>query len=73
MPISLRDAGFWLSVVACVVAQGAIVRSVFASRSVHASESVPRPRLAVELSWAVMPAVALVVLFWLTWGALHAS
>lgn len=71
MPISLRDAGFWISVVACLVAQIAIIRSVFISRVTHAEPRVPRPRLVVELGWAVLPAFALVALFWVTWQKLH--
>ena len=71
MPISLRDAGFWLAVASCLIAQVAIVRSVFISRAAHAEPRVPRPRLAIELAWAVLPAFGLAVLLWATWQKLQ--
>lgn len=73
MPISLRDAGFWLSVAACVVAQVAIVRSVFVSRGTPSAPAVPRPRLAIELGWSIVPAIGLAYLLWFTWQKLHAA
>ena len=72
MLLSLRSLLFWSSVASCVVAQVLIVRSVLGARALPA----PRPELtrsrgAVELLWAVAPAIALGVLLWFTWQAIR--
>jgi heme/copper-type cytochrome/quinol oxidase subunit 2 len=76
MPLPARHALFWFSAICCLIAQVLIVRSVLAVRT----HPEPRPDLvrsrgAVELFWAVLPAVALGVLFFFTWQAIerHAS
>ena len=76
MPSSLADAVFWLGVATCAVAQVAIVRSVIRARRApdapgNPDRAVPRPHFAVELAWAVVPALALVALFVATWRAMH--
>jgi len=63
MRISWAMGVFWAAVAACAVAQVAIVRSVVAS---------PRRR-ASEIAWAVLPAVALVALLFVTWRRLRPS
>lgn len=72
MILSPRSLLFWSSVACCLVAQVLIVRSVLGARSLPA----PRPELtrsrgAVEVLWAVMPAVALGALLWFTWQAIR--
>jgi heme/copper-type cytochrome/quinol oxidase subunit 2 len=63
---------FWLSVVCCLVAQALIVRSVVAARRLPAaSPDLPRANAAVELLWALGPAVALAVLLVFTWRAIE--
>lgn len=65
---------FWTSVACCVIAQLLILRSVRGGRHVRVSGStVPRSREAVELLWAVVPAIALVVLLTFTWRAVQAA
>ena len=77
MPSALDDAIFWVSVVICAVAQGAILRSVFgasaeaAPAAPAAPAGVPRPRRVVEIVWAIVPPIALAVLFAFTWRAIH--
>jgi hypothetical protein len=81
MPPVLADAVFWIAVVACVVAQAAILRSVLAAKAPErasfpglAGGPLPVVRAsprAVEIFWAVLPAVALVALLAFTWRALH--
>ena len=61
MRISFVDAVFWAAVASCAVAQAAIVRSVVIS---------PRRR-AIELAWAVLPALALGAVLLVTWRRLH--
>lgn len=82
MTPSFAAALFWLSVVSCVVAEVAILRATLRlSRTsmpsaVGASQSpavsLPRPRRALEVLWAVLPAVALALVLWGTWRAIEA-
>jgi heme/copper-type cytochrome/quinol oxidase subunit 2 len=72
MILSSRSILFWSSVACCLVAQVLIVRSVLGARTLPG----PRPELtrsrgAVEVLWAVAPAVALGVLLWFTWQAIR--
>ena len=72
MPLSARHILFWSSAICCLFAQVLIVRSVLSVRSLPE----PRPELArsrgsVELFWALLPAVALGVLFVFTWRAIE--
>ena len=72
MPLSARELLFWSSAICCLVAQVLIVRSVLGVRRLPE----PRPELArsrdgVELFWALLPAVALGVLFFFTWRAIE--
>lgn len=76
MPLSLADAMFWLGVATCAVAQVAIVRSVIRARRAPDApgtqdRAVPRSHFAVELAWAIVPALALALLFVATWRAMH--
>ena len=65
---------FWLSVACCAVAQFFIIRSVRGSRHVpEPTAHLPRSRGGLEMAWAVLPAVGLVVLLFFTWRAVHAS
>lgn len=72
MHLSFADGLFWSSVACCAFAQYFILRSVGGSR--HVAEpraNLPRLRGAVEMLWAVVPAVALAVLLIFTWRAMH--
>jgi len=74
MPISFADAIFWVGVVSCAIAQIAILRSVLRTRRSRATEGgsdVPRPRFAVEVAWAIVPAIALGLLLVATWRTMH--
>ena len=78
---AVTDALFWIAVVACAVAQVAILRSVLGAKLPEraglpggSAADLPAVRASsrpVELFWAVLPAVALVVVLALTWRALH--
>jgi hypothetical protein len=68
LSLSLRAAIFWVAAIVCVAAELAILRSTFrVSRAAlapdgeHAATVAPRGRPAVEIVWAVLPAIALVV------------
>ena len=72
MRLSFADGLFWSSVACCAFAQFFILRSVGGRR--HAPEplaNLPRQRGAVELLWAVVPALALGALLMFTWRALR--
>jgi len=69
---SLREILFWSSAICCAFAQILIVRSVLAVRPLPEPRAdVPRSRGGVELFWALLPAVALGVLFIFTWRAIE--
>lgn len=85
MSTSIAEAIFWIAVACSVVAEAAIFRSVLRARAAigrgaapapgsaaPSSGVVPRSRGVVEIVWVVLPAVALVILFAITWRAIHA-
>ena len=73
----VADGIFWIAVACCVVAQAAIVRSSFVSPaqaptpSSDASSSVGRR--ALEVFWAIVPGIALALVFLATWRAMHGA
>ena len=70
MRLSIALGLFWLSVACCAVAQIFIIRSVQQGRTrVEAPVVASRSRYGVELAWAILPGLALVVLFAFTWRA----
>lgn len=71
----LAEATFWVAAVACVVAQAAIVRSVLVARApqLPPEARIVLPRRGVELLWTLVPAIALLVVLALTWGALPSA
>jgi heme/copper-type cytochrome/quinol oxidase subunit 2 len=72
MRLSFADGLFWTSVAFCLVAQLLIVRSVLGARHLPSpAADVPRSRGAVELVWALVPAIALAVLLVFTWRAMR--
>lgn len=71
MAIRFADTIFWVAVVSCVVAQVAIVRSVLRMRGAMTASGMTRPRVAGEIAWVIVPAVALVIVLVLTWRAIH--
>ena len=67
MNLSLAEAIFWIAALACVAAQIALLRSSFKMKKDLRSELVPASPRAVELAWAILPALALSVLLFATW------
>ena len=64
---------FWVAVVLCVIAHRYILRSAFAAgAAVEHSHTLPPTRKAVELTWVLLPAIALVFLLIATWRAIEA-
>ena len=72
MRLSFADGLFWSSVACCALAQYFILRSVGGQRRApEPAANLPRQRGAVEILWAVVPALALAVLLLFTWRAMH--
>jgi heme/copper-type cytochrome/quinol oxidase subunit 2 len=72
MRLLFANGLFWLSVACCLIAQLYIIRSVRGARHVPApAAGLPRHRGALELLWAVVPAIGLVVLLVFTWRAIQ--
>ena len=75
MSFPLADGIFWISVACCTIAQLAILRSVIISPVRVADSAAPASgwRRASEIAWAVLPGLALGVVFVYTWNAIHAG
>jgi heme/copper-type cytochrome/quinol oxidase subunit 2 len=73
MQLSFADGLFWSSVACCAFAQCFILRSVGARRHVRPEHSagLPARRDTMELVWAVVPALGLVLLLLFTWRTMH--
>jgi len=73
MVTRFADGLFWTAVACCVVAQAAIVRSSIISpaQAPSAGEPASVARRALEVCWAVVPGIALALLFVATWHAMH--
>jgi heme/copper-type cytochrome/quinol oxidase subunit 2 len=71
--LSLAEAIFWVAALACIAAQFALLRSSFRMKKDSRSELVPASPRAVELAWAILPAIALSVLLVMTWRRLGAG
>lgn len=72
MSFSFAAGLFWLSVACCALAQILIIRSVSAARrAAPPAATLPKQRGAVEMLWAVLPAVGLAVLLVFTWRAIR--
>lgn len=65
---------FGLCAACCAIAQVAIVLSVVRTRATAPADAgVPRPRLATEIAWAVLPALVLALLLTATWTRVRGS
>ncbi|HEY2164992.1 MAG TPA: hypothetical protein VGH04_13425 [Gemmatimonadaceae bacterium] len=75
MVIRFVDGIFWIAVACCAVAQTAIVRSSLVSpaQAPSADEPASLTRRALEVCWALVPGIALAILFVATWHAMHVS
>jgi heme/copper-type cytochrome/quinol oxidase subunit 2 len=58
---------FAICALGCAVAQVAILASLIRKQSAVANADVPRPRMSLELVWALIPALALAFLLTATW------
>jgi hypothetical protein len=68
----LAEAIFWVAALACALAELMILRSSFAVARQSKSELVPTAPRRSELTWAVVPALALCLLLLMTWRRVEA-
>ena len=74
MRLYFANGLFWVSVACCVIAQLYIVQSVRGNRHVaEPASGLPRSRDAVEMMWAILPALSLGVLLFFTWRAVRGT
>lgn len=73
MSPALANAIFWIAAAGCAVAQVALIVSSIRSPMSAPSESsaVPLPRRSTEIAWTIVPAIALALLLFFTWRAMH--
>ena len=71
-----RLALFWVAAAICVVAEVALLRSLLFGRARAAEQSATGPmseairaRRPAEVAWAILPAVGLLFVLYLTWRA----
>lgn len=65
--MGLRVWVFIACVAACAVGHLAILLAVARRPAVNVEPGVPRPRRALEIVWAVIPAIALALVVTATW------
>lgn len=59
---------FAICALACAIGHVAILVSVIGRRATPVDPGVPRSRLALEITWAVIPALVLALVLTATWG-----
>lgn len=68
----MAEVIFWIAALLCVVAEIAVLRSTYFARGAEKSTLVPAARRGGEITWAIIPAVALLVLLTATWQKIEA-
>jgi len=59
---------FWLCAALCAVAEALILRATFRQANMPAMrDAFPQSPRAVEILWGVLPAFALIAIFWAVW------
>jgi heme/copper-type cytochrome/quinol oxidase subunit 2 len=66
------EAIFWIAALACVIGELMILRSSFAVTRETQSELVPSSPRSGELAWAIIPAIGLAALLFVTWQRVDA-
>ena len=75
--MTVRTALFWMAAACCGVAELALLRSLLfgkardaeRQRDASASGSASPSRRPVEIAWALLPAIGLIFVLYLTWRA----
>jgi heme/copper-type cytochrome/quinol oxidase subunit 2 len=78
--MTIRSVLFWVAAVCCVLAELAILRSLLfgRARAAEARDSMGGARTAhasrpVDIAWAILPAIGLALVLYLTWRAVGAA
>jgi len=75
--MTIRAALFWIAAACCVIAEVTILRSLLVGRARKAEQQneggtvVGRSSRPVEVAWALLPAVGLLFVLYLTWRAVE--
>jgi len=76
--MSARSVLFWVAASCCIIAELAILRSVVFGRARKAEQHntadgsrIARASRSGEIAWAVLPAVGLLFVLYLTWRAVE--
>ena len=77
--MTVRLTLFWIAAGCCLLAELAILRSLLFGRAREAEQQpltgalahAPRPSRPVEIAWAVLPALGLLFVLYLTWRAVE--
>jgi heme/copper-type cytochrome/quinol oxidase subunit 2 len=75
--MTIRAALFWVAAACCVFAEVAILRSLLVGRARKAEQQndsgavVGRNSRPVEVAWALLPALGLLFVLYLTWRAVE--
>ena len=60
--------------IACLIGHIAILRSVLRTAAAQPADAgVPRPRIGIEVVWAVLPMLALALVLTATWAKVRAA
>jgi heme/copper-type cytochrome/quinol oxidase subunit 2 len=76
--MTIRTGFFWIAAACCVIAELVILRSLLfgraraAERGLSDSGPVARTKRPAEIAWALLPAVGLLLVLYLTWRAVEA-
>ncbi len=71
MTFRFADAVFWLAVTCCAVGHLAILRSIVVTPGPTGDAGAGQRRRILEIVWAIVPAIALVIVLGFTWRAMH--
>ena len=77
--MTIRSALFWIATACCVLAELAILRSLLfgRARAAEAKDTMGASRTAhasrpADIAWAILPAVGLALVLYLTWRTINA-
>ncbi|MGH7650795.1 MAG: hypothetical protein ACREMS_03030 [Gemmatimonadaceae bacterium] len=68
----VAEAIFWIAALMCLAAEIAVLRATYLARGANKSALVPAAPRGREITWAIIPAIALVVLLAATWQRIEA-
>jgi heme/copper-type cytochrome/quinol oxidase subunit 2 len=77
--MAIRSTLFWVAAACCILAELAILRSLLFGRARAAEQrqtdraiGIARTSRPAEIAWALLPAIGLMLVLYLTWRAVDA-